>query len=97
MVNLGSLFGQSSPPLLGLDISTSGVRLVELVDAGKIDGCGFFGIYRYILLPIAAPAFAVVLLLAPRFSVWLALSTISPPLPCSESARTMPCWLTIAP
>lgn len=34
----------------------------ELVDAGKIDGCGFFGIYRYILLPIAAPAFAVVLL-----------------------------------
>jgi type IV pilus assembly protein PilM len=35
MVNLGSLFGQSSPPLLGLDISTSGVRLVELVDAGK--------------------------------------------------------------
>jgi type IV pilus assembly protein PilM len=35
MINLGSLFGQSSPPLVGLDISTSGVRLVELVDAGK--------------------------------------------------------------
>jgi glucose/mannose transport system permease protein len=34
----------------------------ELVDAGKMDGCGFFGIYRYVLLPIAAPAFAVVLL-----------------------------------
>ena len=34
-VNLGSLFGQSSPPLVGLDISTSGVRLVELADAGK--------------------------------------------------------------
>ena len=34
----------------------------ELVDAGKIDGCGFFGIYRYILLPISMPAFAVVLL-----------------------------------
>jgi len=34
----------------------------ELVDAAKIDGCGFFSIYRYILLPIAAPAFAVVLL-----------------------------------
>lgn len=34
----------------------------ELIDAGKIDGCGFFGIYRHILLPIAAPAFAVVLL-----------------------------------
>jgi len=35
MVNLGSLFGQASPPLLGLDISTSGVRLVELVVVGK--------------------------------------------------------------
>lgn len=34
----------------------------ELLDAGKIDGCGFFGIYRYILLPISMPAFAVVLL-----------------------------------
>lgn len=29
-INLGSLFGQTSPPLVGLDISTSGVRLVEL-------------------------------------------------------------------
>ena len=35
MINLGSLFGQANPPLLGLDISTSGVRLVELADAGK--------------------------------------------------------------
>lgn len=34
----------------------------ELVDAAKIDGCGFFGIYRHILLPISFPAFAVVLL-----------------------------------
>ncbi|MBX3051996.1 MAG: carbohydrate ABC transporter permease [Caldilineaceae bacterium] len=34
----------------------------ELMDAGKIDGCGFFGLYRYILLPISMPAFAVVLL-----------------------------------
>lgn len=34
----------------------------ELLDASKIDGCGFFGIYRYILLPISLPAFAVVLL-----------------------------------
>jgi len=32
----------------------------ELVDASKIDGCGFFGIYRYVLLPISFPAFAVV-------------------------------------
>jgi len=35
VINLGSLFGKSSPPLAGLDISTSGLRLVELADAGK--------------------------------------------------------------
>ena len=35
MINLGSLFGKSSQPLAGLDISTSGLRLVELADAGK--------------------------------------------------------------
>jgi type IV pilus assembly protein PilM len=35
VINLGSLFGQANPPLVGLDISTSGVRLVELADAGK--------------------------------------------------------------
>jgi glucose/mannose transport system permease protein len=34
----------------------------ELLDAGKIDGCGLFGLYRWILLPISMPAFAVVLL-----------------------------------
>ena len=34
----------------------------ELVDASKIDGCGFFGIYRRVLLPISMPAFGVVLL-----------------------------------
>lgn len=37
MFKLGSLFGSSTPPLIGLDISTSGVRLVELGDAGKGD------------------------------------------------------------
>ena len=34
----------------------------ELLDACKIDGCGFFGIYRYLMLPISFPAFAVVLI-----------------------------------
>ncbi|HJZ45852.1 MAG TPA: carbohydrate ABC transporter permease [Roseiflexaceae bacterium] len=34
----------------------------ELLEAARIDGCGFFGIYRWIMLPIALPAFAVVLL-----------------------------------
>jgi glucose/mannose transport system permease protein len=33
-----------------------------LLDSAKIDGCGFFGVYRWILLPISFPAFAVVLL-----------------------------------
>jgi type IV pilus assembly protein PilM len=34
-LNLGFLFGQKNPPLVGLDISTSGVKLVELAEAGK--------------------------------------------------------------
>lgn len=34
----------------------------ELLGACKIDGCGFFGIYRYLMLPISFPAFAVVLI-----------------------------------
>ncbi|HLZ09443.1 MAG TPA: carbohydrate ABC transporter permease [Chloroflexota bacterium] len=34
----------------------------ELLDAAKIDGTGFFGIYRFIMFPIAMPAFAVALL-----------------------------------
>jgi glucose/mannose transport system permease protein len=34
----------------------------EIIEAGQIDGCGFFGIYRRLVLPVAGPAFAVVLL-----------------------------------
>jgi len=34
----------------------------DLIDAAKIDGAGFFGIYYWIMLPIAAPAFAVALI-----------------------------------
>ena len=48
MINLGSLFGKSSPPLAGLDISTSGVRLVELADAGK----GELRLERYAAEPL---------------------------------------------
>ncbi len=33
--DLGSLLGNKNPPLIGLDISTSGVKLVELVEVGK--------------------------------------------------------------
>ncbi len=32
----------------------------DLEDAAKIDGCGFFGIYRSIMLPLIGPALAVV-------------------------------------
>jgi len=35
VLDLGSLFGKKNPPLVGIDISGSGVRLVELSDAGK--------------------------------------------------------------
>ncbi|MET3134017.1 type IV pilus assembly protein PilM [Oxalobacteraceae bacterium GrIS 1.11] len=35
MIDLKSLFGHSMPAMLGIDISTSGVRLVELSMAGK--------------------------------------------------------------
>ncbi|WP_145653201.1 pilus assembly protein PilM [Pseudoduganella lurida] len=35
MPDLKSLFGAAVPPMVGLDISSSGVRLVELTDAGK--------------------------------------------------------------
>ena len=33
--DLGSLLGNKNPPLVGLDISTSGVKLVELTQVGK--------------------------------------------------------------
>jgi len=33
--DLGSLLGKKNPPLVGLDISTSGIKLVELSDAGN--------------------------------------------------------------
>jgi type IV pilus assembly protein PilM len=48
VINLSSLFGKSSPPLAGLDISTSGVRLVELGDAGK----GELRLERYAAEPL---------------------------------------------
>jgi type IV pilus assembly protein PilM len=48
MMNLASLFGKSSPPLVGLDISTSGVRLVELADSGK----GELRLERYAAEPL---------------------------------------------
>lgn len=34
----------------------------ELLDAAKIDGCGFFRIFRWLMMPVAPPAIAVVLL-----------------------------------
>jgi glucose/mannose transport system permease protein len=34
----------------------------DMLDAARIDGAGFFGIYWWIMLPLAAPAFAVALI-----------------------------------
>lgn len=34
----------------------------ELVESAKIDGATFFGIYRYLVIPLSLPAFAVVLI-----------------------------------
>ncbi len=34
----------------------------ELIESGTIDGAGFFGIYRLIVLPVSVPAFVVVLI-----------------------------------
>lgn len=34
----------------------------EMIEAGKIDGAGFFGIYRNIVFPISLPGFVVVII-----------------------------------
>ena len=34
----------------------------ELVEASRMDGAGFFGIYRHVLLPLSIPGFVVVLI-----------------------------------
>lgn len=34
----------------------------EMIEAGQIDGAGFFGLYRYIVLPISLPGFVVVII-----------------------------------
>jgi len=34
----------------------------ELIESGRIDGAGFFGIYRHLILPLSIPGFAVVLI-----------------------------------
>jgi glucose/mannose transport system permease protein len=34
----------------------------EMLEAGKIDGAGFFGLYRHVVLPLSVPAFVVVVI-----------------------------------
>jgi glucose/mannose transport system permease protein len=34
----------------------------EIVESGRVDGAGFFGIYRHLILPLSIPGFAVVLI-----------------------------------
>jgi glucose/mannose transport system permease protein len=35
---------------------------LEVIESARIDGAGFFGVYRHIVLPLSAPGFAVVLI-----------------------------------
>lgn len=53
-LDLGSLFGKKNPPLVGLDISSSSVKLVELSDSGK----GKFKLERYAAEPLPRGAVA---------------------------------------
>ncbi|WP_432381177.1 pilus assembly protein PilM [Duganella sp. P38] len=50
MIDLKALLGQGSPPLVGIDISTSSVRLVELAPLGK-PGAGY-RLERYAAEPL---------------------------------------------
>jgi glucose/mannose transport system permease protein len=34
----------------------------EILEAGRIDGAGLFGLYRWIMFPLSAPSFAVVII-----------------------------------
>jgi glucose/mannose transport system permease protein len=34
----------------------------EILEAGRIDGAGLFGLYRYIIFPLSPPSFAVVII-----------------------------------
>jgi glucose/mannose transport system permease protein len=34
----------------------------EVIESGRIDGAGFFGVYRHLVLPLSLPGFAVVLI-----------------------------------
>ena len=34
----------------------------EMLEAGSIDGAGFFGLYRHLILPVSAPRFVVVVI-----------------------------------
>jgi glucose/mannose transport system permease protein len=34
----------------------------EILESGRIDGAGLFGLYRYIMFPLSAPSFAVVII-----------------------------------
>jgi type IV pilus assembly protein PilM len=54
MIDLKSLFGQGNPPLVGIDISTTSVRLVELAQGAK----GEIRLERYAAEPLPRNAVA---------------------------------------
>ncbi|MEO8631347.1 MAG: pilus assembly protein PilM, partial [Betaproteobacteria bacterium] len=49
---LGDLFSAKTPPLIGVDISSSSVKMVELGDAGK----GRIRLERYAIEPLPKDA-----------------------------------------
>ena len=46
------IFKPKAPPLFGMDISSSSIKMVEMVDAGK----GSIRVERYVIEPLAKDA-----------------------------------------
>lgn len=46
------IFSPKAPPLFGLDISSSSVKMLEIVDAGK----GAYRVERYVIEPLPRDA-----------------------------------------
>jgi len=49
----------------------------EILEAGRIDGASLLGLYRYIMLPLSAPSFAVVITNQSHWPVTVALNNLA--------------------
>ena len=56
------IFKPKAPPLFGLDISSSSVKMLEIVDAGK----GSYRVERYAIEPLARDAVVELVIEDPR-------------------------------